>query len=160
MFLTSSGDLIKEGKELKKFDNENSPVRLIYFSSVSNNTHRFILKTGFSMERIPVLPSEGELEVDYEYVLVTPTYGGGAAKGAIPKQVMKFLKNEKNRGLCRGVIASGNTNFGEGYCLAGPLISRKLQVPYLYRFEIFGTQREVNEAKMILEDFWKKQNIS
>lgn len=160
MFLTDSGDLTNEGKTLKRFTNEESPVKIVYFSSVSNNTHRFILKTGLSMERIPVLPSEGELEVDYEYVLMTPTYGGGSPKGAVPKQVMKFLKNEKNRSLCRGVISSGNTNFGEAFSLAGPLISRKLQVPYLYRFEIFGTQREVEEVRMILEEFWKNKILS
>jgi Protein involved in ribonucleotide reduction len=44
------------------------------------------------------------------FYLVTPTYGGGSHKGAdVPKQVIRFLNEESNRKLLRGVIASGNT---------------------------------------------------
>ncbi len=62
-------------------------------------------------------------------MLVTPTYGGGQGKGeekgAVPKQVIRFLNAEQNRSLIRGVISAGNTNFGEHFCLAGEIISRK-----------------------------------
>jgi len=38
--------------------------------------------------------------------------------------------------LLRGVIASGNRNFGEAYGRAGDVIARKCGVPWLYRFEL------------------------
>ena len=49
---------------------------LVYFSSVSENTHRFVEKLGRPATRIPL---HGRIEVDEPYVLVLPTYGGGRA---------------------------------------------------------------------------------
>lgn len=128
---------------------------LVYFSSTSENTHRFVSKLGFPTARIPLRRTEPPLTVDEEYVLVVPTYGGGSVKGAVPKQVIAFLNNPDNRALCRGVIASGNTNFGQAYCLAGDIIASKLGVPFLYRYELLGTPTDVARVKEGLEHFWQ-----
>ena len=128
---------------------------LVYFSSTSENTHRFVGKLGFRSARILLRPKEAPLAVDEEYVLLVPTYGGGSVKGAVPKQVIKFLNDSHNRSLCRGVISSGNTNFGEAYCLAGDIIASKLNVPLLYRYELLGTPTDVVRVKEGLEDFWQ-----
>ena len=128
---------------------------LVYFSSTSENTHRFVGKLGFPTARSPLRRTDPPLTVDEEYVLVVPTYGGGSVKGAVPKQVIAFLNNPDNRALCRGVIASGNTNFGQAYCLAGDIIASKLGVPFLYRYELLGTPTDVARVKEGLEDFWQ-----
>jgi len=127
----------------------------VYFSSTSENTHRFVSKLGFRSARIPLRRRDEPLTVDEEYVLVVPTYGGGSVKGAVPKQVITFLNDPRNRSLCRGVIASGNTNFGEAYCLAGDIIASKLNVPFLYRYELLGTPTDVVRVQEGLEDFWQ-----
>ena len=90
------------------------------------------------------------------FVLVVPTYGGGEQAGAVPKQVIAFLNDPANRALLRGVITAGNTNFGEHYCLAGPVISRKCGVPELYRFELLGTQRDIECVNEGLDLFWQR----
>ncbi|QHX36130.1 ribonucleotide reductase [Spiroplasma sp. TIUS-1] len=139
-------------------------VTLVYFSSTSNNTHRFVQKLNINSIRIPNEETES-IQVDNEYVLLTPTYGGGHihgnkvvdTKGSVPKPVINFLNNKKNRSLCRGVMASGNTNFGDSFALAGPIISTKLNVPLLYQFELLGTQQNVDDLKKILNDFWIKE---
>ena len=59
---------------------------LVYFSSTSENTHRFVRKLGFPRVRIPLRPGEKPVKVDEEYILVVPTYGGGNVKGAVPKR--------------------------------------------------------------------------
>ena len=130
---------------------------LVYFSSVSGNTHRFVEKLGIPAKRIPLYAREEPLEVTEPYVLLVPTYGGGPALRAVPKQVIKFLNDEKNRALIRGVMAAGNTNFGEAYGLAGNIIARKCQVPFLYRFEVFGTPDDVIAVREGLDKFWKQQ---
>ena len=136
------------------------PGRVVYFSSVSENTHRFVQKLGVAATRIPL---HGVIEVDQPYVLILPTYGGGRATpdintgGYVPKQVIKFLNNEHNRALLRGVIAAGNNNFGNEYCYAGEVISRKCGVPYLYRFELMGTAEDVQTVRAGLADFWKDE---
>ncbi|MDX7018593.1 class Ib ribonucleoside-diphosphate reductase assembly flavoprotein NrdI, partial [Klebsiella aerogenes] len=81
------------------------------------------------------------------FVLLCPTYGGGGVKGAVPKAVIQFLNIPENRQLIRGVIASGNTNFGSAYGLAGDIIAQKCQVPFLYRFELLGTPEDVKRVK-------------
>lgn len=132
-------------------------ANIVYFSSASGNTHRFIEKLGQSAHRIPLYAKEEPLVVTEPYVLIVPTYGGGPETRAVPKQVIRFLNVEANRNLCRGVIAGGNTNFGDAYGLAGDIISRKLQVPHLYRFEVFGTPDDVQKVQEGLERFWKQQ---
>ena len=128
---------------------------LVFFSSVSGNTARFIEKVGARAVRIPLHSTDPPLLVDEPFILVTPTYGGGQGrgeeKGAVPKQVIRFLNDERNRRLIRGVISAGNTNFGEHYCIAGDIISRKCHVPHLYRLEVFGTPEDVERVSEGLE---------
>ena len=136
---------------------------LVYFSSVSENTHRFVEKLGLPAIRVVRIPLHGRIEVDEPFVLVLPTYGGGRSTpdindgGYVPKQVIAFLNNEHNRSLLRGVIAAGNTNFGAEFGYAGDVISRKCDVPYLYRFELMGTEDDVSAVRAGLADFWKDQ---
>jgi len=122
-------------------------VRLVYFSSASENTHRFVIRLGFPASRIPLHRADPFLHVTEPYVLVVPTYGGGRAAGAVPKQVIHFLNDPDNRRLIRGVISSGNTNFGAGYGLAGDIIAGKCGVPHLYRFELMGTPDDVERVR-------------
>jgi protein involved in ribonucleotide reduction len=134
---------------------------LVYFSSVSGNTKRFIEKLGARAVRIPLHQTDPALVVDEPFILVTPTYGGGQGrgeeKGAVPRQVIRFLNDERNRRLIRGVISAGNTNFGEHFCVAGDIISRKCNVPHLYRLEVFGTPEDVERVSEGLERWQKPQ---
>ncbi|GFZ98959.1 protein NrdI [Nesterenkonia alkaliphila] len=128
---------------------------LVFFSSVSENTRRFVEHLDRPAVRIPLRPRrEGLIRVSRPFVLVVPTYGGGARSGAVPKQVIGFLNDPVNRALIRGVITAGNTNFGEHYCSAGPIISAKCEVPELYRFELLGTQRDIELVNAGLTRFW------
>lgn len=127
---------------------------IVYFSSVSENTKRFVDRLGLPAQRIPLRPTEPSLRVDHPYVLILPTYGGGNGAGAVPKQVIKFLNDEHNRSLMRGVIAAGNTNFGSAYCIAGDIVARKCGVPHLYDFELLGTSEDVSNVRQGLEQMW------
>lgn len=128
--------------------------KLVYFSSTSENTHRFVQKLGVEALRLPLLTKEETLHVTEPYVLIVPTYGGAGGAKAVPKQVIKFLNDESNRSLIRGVIGAGNTNFGAEYCLAGDVIAVKCNVPHLYKFELMGTPEDVARVNKGLEEFW------
>ncbi len=132
---------------------------LVYFSSQSENTHRFIQRLAFPARRIP-LDDAQTFSVSEPFILLTPTYGGGGAKGAVPRQVIRFLNDECNRAWLRGVIASGNTNFGEAYCLAGDIIAKKCAVPVLYRFELLGTAQDIDNVRKGVSKFWQQQKTS
>ena len=124
---------------------------VVYFSSTSENTRRFVDKLGVPASRIPLYAKDEPLKVTDPYVLIVPTYGGGNGQGAVPKQVIRFLNDPANRAQLRGVIGAGNTNFGESYGLAGDIIGSKCKVPHLYRFELFGTPDDVRAVRDGLE---------
>lgn len=111
-------------------------------------------KLGYPARRIPLRRNDEFLRVSEEYVLIVPTYGGGNAKGAVPKQVIRFLNDSQNRSLLRGVISGGNTNFGTAYCMAGEIIAAKTHVPHMYKFELLGTSEDVEKVRKGLEEFW------
>jgi len=129
---------------------------LVYFSSASENTHRFVQKLGFTAQRIPLQAREPALTVDQPYVLLVPTYGGGNLGGAVPRQVIRFLNDPANRRLLRGVISAGNTNFGTAYCIAGDIVAAKCGVPHLYKFELMGTPDDVAAVREGLHSLWQQ----
>ena len=138
------------------------PVRIVYFSNISEYTKRFVDKLGLPAVRIPVRKTEPMPVVSDPYVLIVPTYGGsleitGKSGAAVPRQGVAFLNNAHNRSLCRGVIAGGNTNFGADFGRSGDVIAKKLGVPYLYRFELMGTHEDVIRVREGLEEFWQHQ---
>ena len=130
-------------------------IPVVYFSSASENTRRFVVKLGIPATRIPLHRSDPALLVTDPFVLVLPTYGGGTMGGAVPKQVIRFLNDPGNRALIRGVITGGNTNFGQAYCLAGDIVARKCGVPHLYRFELMGTPDDVEAVREGLTTSWQ-----
>jgi len=126
---------------------------LVFFSSTTENTARFVEKLDVPAVRIPLKTAEAaEFTVDEDFVLVTPTY----ADGRVPPQVVKFLNLEQNRVRCKGVISSGNRNFFEDFAKAGDIISAKLQVPLLYQFELAGTAEDITKTQEGLNNFWQK----
>ncbi len=100
---------------------------LVYFSSSSENTHRFMQRLGLPATRIPLNERE-RIQVDEPYILVVPSYGGGDGRcGAATGDPL--LNDEHNRARIRGVIASGNRNFGDARGCAGDVIAQKCGVP-------------------------------
>jgi protein involved in ribonucleotide reduction len=127
-------------------------ISIVYFSNYSGNTKRLVEKLNGNTTRIPIdWDASNPTIVHNEYVLVVPTYGGGSEKSAIPRQVRHFLNIEQNRNLLRGVIGTGNTNFGEHFCKAAEIISAKTGVPIIARVEIFGTDEDIHRIKNRLE---------
>ena len=126
---------------------------IVYYSSQSENTHRFVTKLGLDAKRIPIRRDDS-FKIREPFVLIVPTYAGEGGVGAVPKPVIHFLNDNDNRQNLSGVIAAGNSNFGETYGLAGKIISNKCGVPFLYRFELLGTQEDVDNVRQGLEKLW------
>ena len=123
-------------------------IDIVYFSNYSENTKRFVEKVSEHSIRIGISDTvDSPTIVSNPYVLFVPTYGGGSERTAIPRQVRYFLNVPSNRELLRGVVGLGNTNFGEHYCKAADMISKKTGVPVIARVEIFGTEDDVTKVK-------------
>lgn len=131
---------------------------IVYFSGVTGYTHRLVGKLADEAVRIP-LTTKAHIEVHEPYVLFCPTYGGGKEGRArhVPIQVIKFLNDPENRRWIRGVVGTGNKNFGLDYCAAADVVATKCQVPVLDRVELFGTDEDVARIKERLEQFYVRQ---
>ncbi|MDB6180256.1 class Ib ribonucleoside-diphosphate reductase assembly flavoprotein NrdI [Paracoccus fistulariae] len=126
---------------------------LVYFSSASGNTARFITALAQPAMRIPVSPKDAMPQPRRPFVLVSPTFADGEGRGAVPKQVIRFLNDPAHRALLRGVIGAGNRNFGATFALAARVIAEKCKIPVLYRFELAGTETDVLRVRAGLEKF-------
>jgi len=131
---------------------------LVYFSSLSGNTDKFVKRLGLSTLRIPLSPKEPMVYAKEPFILVTPTYSDNEGNGAVPKQVIKFLNDINNRNLMVGVIAGGNTNFGQFYGHAGTVISKKCNIPLLYKFELTGTEKDIENVQEGVARLWQQHS--
>ncbi|AKK03876.1 class Ib ribonucleoside-diphosphate reductase assembly flavoprotein NrdI [Corynebacterium epidermidicanis] len=130
---------------------------IVYFSSATGNTHRFVEKLGLPSKRIPLHKGVEPIKVNEPYVLVCPTYGGGVSLSGrppkpVPVQVIRFLNDPHNRSFIKAVVAGGNSNFGADFGTAGDVISKKCNVPYVYRFELMGNEEDVRILRQGLLD--------
>jgi protein involved in ribonucleotide reduction len=128
---------------------------IVYYSSPTENTHRFVEKLGFQATRIPISMKAECPVVTESYVLISPCYADNDGQNAVPKQVIRFLNNPENRSKLCGVIASGNRNFGDNFGLAGRIIAKKCDVALLYKFELSGTSVDVTNVKKGVEKLWE-----
>ncbi|MFD1795051.1 class Ib ribonucleoside-diphosphate reductase assembly flavoprotein NrdI [Paracoccus aurantiacus] len=131
-------------------------AQLVYFSSRSGNTAKFVARLGLDALRIPISATEPLPLPDQPYVLITPSYSDGEGRGAVHPQIVRFLNDPARRALIRGVIAGGNRNFGQFYALAGRRIADKLNVPLLYKFELAGNEEDIARVTHGLNRFWRE----
>ncbi len=127
---------------------------LVYYTSASGNTRRMVERLGLPATCLPRDAGSAPPQMRAPFVLICPTYADGLGRGAVPKPVIRFLNIERNRALLRGVIASGNRNFGDKFALAGTVIAEKCGVPLLCRFELAGTEEETARIRAGLARFW------
>ncbi len=104
---------------------------LIVYDSKTGNVRRFINK--LNMRAVPV---DEQSEINEPFVLVTYTTGFGQ----VPQKVNAFL--ERNSQNLRGVSASGNRNWGDGFAKSADRISEQYDVPVILKFELSGTVQD------------------
>lgn len=132
---------------------------LVYYTSSSGFTGKFVESLGLKNLRIPVSVKEArDFEVSEPYILISPTYGGGAPgikdKTYIPKQVQTFLSNPRNRSLLRATIGAGQANFGDyWFCKSARDIALRHNVPYLGGFELSGLPGEDTHILKKIKEF-------
>lgn len=118
---------------------------MIIYASRTGNVRYIASK--ISAESIEI--SE-ELKLNKPYLLITYTDG----LGDIPAKVDCFLK--QNREFCKGVVVSGNSNFGHAvFGGAGDKIAATYHIPLVYKLDLRGYQADY-EA---IQEFYEKRVI-
>lgn len=124
-------------------------MKIVYWSSRSENTHRFVEKLKNENIRLPINGTTSITIVD-PYILILPSYGD-TKETAIPSVVKNFLSNEVNRNNLIGVIGGGNTDFGAKFCYAAKAVSYFYNVKLLHMFELSGTTTDVDIVQNIIQ---------
>ena len=111
---------------------------MIAFVSRTGNVRNIVGK----LVAIPTMEiTDSSIEINKPYFLFTYTDN----LGDIPKIVKDFLNHsEVNRENLKGVIASGNTNFGRYYCGSAIEISQWLKVPIIRTIDLRGNQDDID----------------
>lgn len=124
----------------------------IVFSSRTGNVKKLISKLGLSESSIEI---EENTHMSEDFILFTYT----AQLGQVPEIVDQFLGKNDHHKFCKGVICSGNTNFGMNlFTRAADLINQNYGIPILKRLELAGLPRDVEEIKNILKEIDKNGN--
>lgn len=135
-------------------------AEIIYFSSITGNTARFVDRLGRLSGRIPHRADGKMPQPRRPFVLICPTFADGTGRGAVPKAVIRFLNDPARRSFLRGVIGAGNRNFGQTYALSAQVIAQKCAVPILYRFELAGTETDLCRVSAGLDKFWRTECLT
>lgn len=118
---------------------------MIVYASRTGNVRYIIDELG-----LPNIEITDDLIVTEPYLIFTYTDG----LGDVPFRVEKFMKH--NHQHCKGVIASGNTNFGHSvFCKSADKISEQYNVPIIRKIELRGFQHDydaiIEAYKLLIE---------
>lgn len=123
---------------------------IAYFSGKTGNTRRLVSALDVPCKRIPIV---GDCFIDEPYVLALPTYARADGSNAVVPQVKTFFKRKEHVELLRGVISTGNTNFGEWFGVAADVISQRFGVPIIHKAELSGTDKDVRIIKERMKSY-------
>ncbi len=114
---------------------------MIVYASRTGNVRSIVSK--LSHESIEI--SEGLL-LREPYLLITYTDG----LGDVPIKVARFL--EQNKEFCKGVVVSGNSNFGHTlFGAAGEKIASTYHVPLVRKIDLRGYQADYDAIQSFYE---------
>lgn len=114
---------------------------MIAYASRTGNVRSVVSK--LSQKSVEI--SEG-LQLSEPYLLFTYTDG----LGDVPSKVARFL--EQNSEFCKGVVVSGNSNFGTRlFGAAGEKIASTYQVPLVRKLDLRGYQTDYEAIQTFYE---------
>lgn len=116
---------------------------MIVFASRTGNVRAVVTKLG-----LPNVEMTEHLVINEPFLLITYTDG----LGEVPQLVERFM--ETNAGYCKGVVASGNQNFGHAlFAGSGDKLTTKYGIPLVCKIDLRGQQADLQ----YIQSFYKEQ---
>lgn len=111
----------------------------IYYDSKTGNVERFINKVKKIKPEWTFIKIDPFMEIKEKGHLVTFTTN----VGQLPLVTSEFLENSENKNYIETVSSSGNMNWGAFFGVAANIINEKYKIPILMKFELSGTNIQV-----------------
>lgn len=122
---------------------------MILYASRTGNVRYIVNQLG-----IDNLEIEDGLVVSDPFFIFTYTDG----LGDVPKKVAAFMKD--NHKLCRGIIASGNTNFGVNvFCGSADKLSEMYNLPIIHKLELRGFSKDYDHIREVHNTMIREGNF-
>ncbi|WNQ09576.1 class Ib ribonucleoside-diphosphate reductase assembly flavoprotein NrdI [Paenibacillus aurantius] len=122
---------------------------MIAYASRTGNVRYIVSRLG-----LPAAEIGADVTLEEPFLLITYTDG----IGEIPHQVKQFL--ESNGAYCRGVIVSGNSNFGHHvFGGAGDAISQQWQIPLVRKVEMRGFPEDYEAIHQYYERCFREERV-
>lgn len=122
---------------------------MIYFASRTGNVRSIVGRLSLPNEEIQTHTVAQE-----PFLLFTYTDG----LGEVPNLVSEFMKG--NSALCKGIIASGNSNYGHRvFCGAADKLNEQYNIPIVAKIEMRSSQRD-EEIQKYYERVIRSENLS
>lgn len=110
---------------------------MIYYLSRTGNVKSIVGKLN-----LPSCELNNDTTAEEYFLLFTYTDG----LGKVPNKVLDFM--ELNHSKCKGVIASGNVNFGESlFCKSADTINELFNVPIVRKIDLRGNNSDIEYIK-------------
>lgn len=122
---------------------------MIIFASRTGNVRSIVQKLGLPAKDLAKVE-----KMDEPYLLFTYTDG----LGSVPPIVDQFMT--ANFELCKGIIVSGNRNFGHAFFgRAGDLLAVQYGIPLIEKVEMRGTPANYEAITDYYYSIWKEASI-
>lgn len=119
---------------------------MIVYASRTGNVRAIVQKLG-----LPAMDLTQINDVDSPFLLFTYTDG----LGTIPPVVAQFM--QLHHGFCKGIIVSGNQNFGHAFFgRAGDLLASQYQLPLVQKLDLRGTANDYEAITNYYHAIWKE----
>lgn len=121
-------------------------MKVIYFS-VSGNCSIFAHNlNAIQDDLIELTEDNSDLMMNDDFIIIVPTYDE-----YLTTPIFAFLEN--NHLHCKGIVGSGNRNFGdEGYIFTAKDLNKKFNIPIIHDFEYAGFNEDVCKVNDFLEE--------
>lgn len=122
---------------------------MIIYASRTGNVRYIVQKLG-----LPATDLAEVGEIETPYLLFTYTDG----LGSVPPTVDQFMT--ANHDQCKGIIVSGNRNFGHAFFgRAGDILAAQYGIPLIEKVEMRGTPANYEAIKDYYYSIWKEASI-
>lgn len=119
---------------------------MIVYASRTGNVRAIVQKLGLPAKDMSQIST-----VDEPFLLFTYTDG----LGSIPPTVESFM--ESYYSFCKGIIVSGNRNFGHAlFGRAGDLLAERYHLPLVDKLDLRGTAANYEVIQHFYHTIWKE----
>lgn len=120
--------------------------RVIVYASRTGNVRSVIAKL-----ELPAITIDQAPAISEPFILFTYTDG----LGSVPRAVEDFM--QQHHTLCKGIIVSGNRNFGHAmFGRAGDLLAGYYNIPLIAKLDLRGTLADYETIQQFYDSTWKE----